>query len=62
MNRKGITKLIVYWIVIIMDPYVGPETSERIGYVHRTGPETSDGIGSVHRMMDRGSRANPTEV
>ncbi|KAG1759645.1 hypothetical protein EDD22DRAFT_849087 [Suillus occidentalis] len=50
---------------------VGPETSDSIGYVHQIRLETLDGIGSVHRrvvdvwilnrMMDRGSRANPTE-
>jgi hypothetical protein len=52
--------------------YTRSETSDDIGYVHQTGPETSDGIGSMHGMvvdvwisnwmMDRGSRANPTEV
>jgi hypothetical protein len=52
--------------------WTGLEMSDGIRYVHRTGLEMSDGIGSVHwmvvdvqisnRMMDRGSRANPTEV
>ncbi|KAG1764986.1 hypothetical protein EDD22DRAFT_845582 [Suillus occidentalis] len=67
--RKGIMKLIVYQIVVVIDPCIGLQwihTSD-----HSVRPETSDGVGSVHRrvvdvwisnwMMDRGSRANPTE-
>jgi hypothetical protein len=63
MNRKGITKLIIYWI--------GPDWTRYvhwIGSIHQT---VSDLCIRLDRLvvdvwisnwtMDRGSRANPTE-